>query len=199
MYDRSLLRSWVRATWLGWLFGIPCIIALALLGETVGIGGAQALVGAGMGAGVGFMQRRIVRGLQVRATPWFWSCAIGLALPFLAFDLARAAGREITFSLYASVALGGLIAGAWQGYLLRAHLPKAGWWLPASLLGWSMASGVAAIADTLSRTQQLRGIAGALAYLSISATGGLVLGLVTGLSLVWLVRLHAKAVGPASQ
>ena len=56
------LSRWVRATWLGWLLGIPLIVVLALLAEGVGVGGAQVCVGAGMGLGVGFMQRRALDG-----------------------------------------------------------------------------------------------------------------------------------------
>jgi hypothetical protein len=78
MKDRSLFVPWIFATWLGWLLGIPCIILLALLGEAVGIGGAQAIVGAGMGTGVGLMQRRIVRNLVGKSAHWIWSNVIGL-------------------------------------------------------------------------------------------------------------------------
>ena len=45
--------AWLRATVAGWLLGVPLIVALALLGEAVGVGGAQFLVGVGMGAGLG--------------------------------------------------------------------------------------------------------------------------------------------------
>ena len=51
MIDRKLFVSWIRNTWFGWLLGIPIIITLALIGEAVHIGGAQVLVGAGMGIG----------------------------------------------------------------------------------------------------------------------------------------------------
>ena len=38
------LAVWLRATWLGWILGVPLILVLALAGEAVGIGGAQVLV-----------------------------------------------------------------------------------------------------------------------------------------------------------
>jgi len=41
------LVSWLRATWLSWILGMPCIVLLALLGEALGLGGKQVLVGAG--------------------------------------------------------------------------------------------------------------------------------------------------------
>ena len=57
MLDRSLFSDGF-ATWAGWLLGIPFIIILALMGEAVGIGGSQFLVGAGMGTGTGLLQSR---------------------------------------------------------------------------------------------------------------------------------------------
>jgi hypothetical protein len=41
MGDRRVFGQWVCATWVGWLLGVPLIIALALIGETVGIGGLK--------------------------------------------------------------------------------------------------------------------------------------------------------------
>lgn len=182
----GLTRRWTRATWGGWLLGIPCIITLALAGEAVGIGGSQVLVGAGMGAGVGLMQGRVMRGVIGKAAPWAWSTAIGLALPFLVFDLASAAGREWPFSLYLCVAIGGLLVGAGQARLLRPRFRGAGWWVAASAVGWSLSAGAAALADSGRGSQSVRGIAGALLFLGIAAFGGLVLGLVTGTALARL-------------
>jgi hypothetical protein len=191
--NRQLFVLWARATWIGWVLGVPLIILLALLGEAVGIGGAQVLVGAGMGAGIGLMQGRAIRGVLHRFIPWFWSCVVGLAVPFLATDIIKAMGREFAYSPYAAVALGGLFVGAWQAVILRSHLRKTGWWVVASVLGWTLAAGTAAGADYLSHSQSFRGLLGALTYLGIVAIGGLVLGLVTGIALVWMLRHEAAA------
>lgn len=188
MGDRQIFVQWVRATWVGWILGIPLIIVLALIGEAVGIGGAQVLVGVGMGTGIGLMQGRAIRGVLQRAAPWFWSCAVGLGVPFLAVDIAKAAGWDFTYSLHVSVALGGIIVGVWQAFLLRPRLRHTGWWVVGSVVGWILASGMVVVADTLSRSHSLRGILGAVAYLGIITGGGLVLGLVTGISLVRLLR-----------
>jgi NhaP-type Na+/H+ or K+/H+ antiporter len=47
---------------------------------------------------------------------------------------------------------------------------------------------MAAGADMLVRSQQLRGVWGALVYLGLVAVGGLVLGVVMGAALVQIVR-----------
>ncbi len=186
--NRQTFWAWARATWLGWVLGVPSIIVLALLGEAVGIGGAQVLVGAGMGAGLGLMQSRALRGVLPRPVLWFWSCALGLALPFLVADLAKVAEWNITYSLYICVALGGLIVGIWQALLLRPRFFNTVWWVVASVAGWAAASGMAAAADSLSRSHSVRGLAGALLYLGIVASGGLVLGFFTGVARAWLLR-----------
>lgn len=182
-----LLGQWVRATWAGWLLGIPIVTVLALLGEAVGIGGMQFIVGAGMGAGIGLMQGRRIRDVLHEPGPWFWSCVVGLALPFLATDIGKATGWMTTFSPYACVAFGGLIIGIWQTMLLRSSSRRAGWWIVGSLAGWLLASGMVAVADWLFRSRSVSGILGAVAYLASLAAGGLMLGLVTGIALVRIV------------
>ena len=188
MIDRKLFVSWIRATWLGWLLGIPIIIALALLGEAIHIGGAQFLVGAGMGTGVGLMQGRVIRRILHKSALWICSCIVGLGAPFLLTDLSKLLGWTLPYSLPAAIALGGVIIGAWQALLLRARLRQTGWWLVASTLGWTLAAGTSAVADGLPRWRVLRGIWGAFAYLGIVVAGGLVLGIVTGFCLAWLAR-----------
>ena len=172
MSDRTVFRRWVIATWLGWVLGIPIIVALALTGEAVGIGGAQVIVGVGMGTGIGLTQGRAMRRLLEKSTPWFWSCAVGLGVPFLAVDIAKALGRPLDYWLGACVALGGLIVGVWQASILRSSRQGTAWWVVGSVVGWSLAGAMSAVADTLTRSQSLRGIGGALAFLGTVAGGG---------------------------
>lgn len=178
--DRRLFLRWLRATWIGWLLGVPLIVVLALAGEAVGIGGSQTLVGAGMGTGIGLMQSRVIKGLVHKAWPWFWSSVVGLLLPFLVLDIGNALGWKIAFSLPLYVALGGLISGGWQAILLKPHCRTAWLWVVANSLGWALAAGSAFLADQLVRAQSLRGLLGAGLYLGVVAAGGLVLGSVTG-------------------
>ena len=191
---RQLFLRWVRATWAGWVLGVPCIIALALIGEAVGIGGAQVIVGAGMGTGLGLLQGRALGGVLPRSAPWFWSCVGGLAAPFLATDIATAAGWSSRYSLQAAVAAGGLIVGSAQALILRRRFHHVLWWIADRTVGWALAGGTSAIAESVSRSQQLRGVWGALAYLAIVAGGGLILGVVTGLALVGMRRRDVPSV-----
>jgi len=190
---RRLFGPWVRATWAGWVLGVPLIAAFALLGEAVGMGGSQVLVGLGMGTAVGLMQGRVIRRVGPKLSAWLLSCVVGLGVPFLAVDVAKVAGFISEHSLHAAVALAGLIAGVWQAFLLRPRFRNTVWWIAWSVAGWALASGATAIADAMSREHAMRGLWGALAYLGLIAGGGLVLGLVTGLALVRGLRRELAA------
>ena len=76
--------------------------------------------------------------------------------------------------------IGGLIVGIWQAVLLWPHVRNARLWVVASLVGWSLAALTISAADVLQRSQSLRGLWGALAFLGVIGAGGVVLGLVTG-------------------
>lgn len=192
MTDGKLFFQWIRATWFGWLLGIPIIIVLALIGEALRIGGAQFLVGAGMGAGIGLGQALVMRRILHKAVLWICSCIVGLGAPFLLTDLSKFVGWNLPYALPAAIGVGGLIIGIWQALILRSRLRRSGWWIVASVLGWTVAGGTPALADS-ARLHAIRGIWGALAYLGIIAAGGLILGIVTGLCLAWLVKSESAA------
>ncbi|HMV48400.1 MAG TPA: hypothetical protein PKD31_11650 [Blastocatellia bacterium] len=198
--DWKFFGGWTCLTAAGWALGIPLIAAMALLGEALGIGGIQVLVGLGMGAGIGWTQGRVMRRLMLRFWPWFWSCVIGLGLPFLAVDLAKLAHRDFPYYPYSCVALGGLLVGLRQAALLRpsfqkAGWQKAGWWVAGSVLGWSLAASLVGVADALFRSHSIRGVVGLIVYLGSLVGGGLLLGIVTGAVLVWL-RAQKTVVSP---
>ena len=186
------LGTWVRATWYGWLLGVPLVIAFALVGENLGMGGRQVLVGLGMGTGVGLLQSRAIRSVLPRPAAWLASCILGLGIPFLVTDVATTIGADVRYSLPLAVAAGGLLMGVWQAFLLRRHVRAPAWWILASAVGWTLAAGVAYLADAEGRgSHVVRGIAGALLYLGTVAAGGLILGFVTGVVLPRLARNHA--------
>ena len=156
MIDGKLFISWIRATWFGWLLGIPIIIVLALIGEALHIGGAQFLVGAGMGTGIGLMQALVIRRILHKSVLWICSSIVGLGAPFLLTDLSKFIGWNLPYSLPAAIGLGGLIVGIWQALILRSRVRQSGWWIAASVLGWTLAAGTPALADS-PRLHAIRG------------------------------------------
>ena len=177
------VRPWIRLTFLGWLLGIVLVIAIAFITEMAGIRAAQIPVGLGMGLGVGMAQERALRPLLGEVPAWRSASALGLALPFLIVDLARLLGTPIPYSLYPAISLAGLTAGAAQAYVLRPHPISAPVWVVANTAGWTAGSLLVSVADSLGDIPRLRGIEGALLYLTLVAMGGVFLGLATSIPL----------------
>jgi predicted ribosomally synthesized peptide with SipW-like signal peptide len=187
-----LIIRWVHVTWGGWLLGIPFVIVFALIGELVRVGGAQFLVGAGMGAAVGLAQSFTIRKMIGKTLPWILASMIGLALPFVATDLAKVIGKDLPYALEMNVAIGGLLAGIWQSLLLKSVFAKTWPWIVGCTIGWALGGFSSAIADWLLQSHAVRGLPGAFAYLGIIAAGGLVLGLVTAGSLAVMSSSDSK-------
>lgn len=177
------LRPWIRITFLGWLLGIVLVVAIALVGEVVGVHGSQLVVGLGMGLGVGFAQERALRPLLGASQTWRWATTLGLAAPFLVFDVARGIGLALPYSLYIAVAVAGLTAGLAQARLLKPHGVGPLPWVLASLAGWTCAALTGALADSMTRWSTIRGLPGAFLYLGLVGLGGLLLGLATSVPL----------------
>lgn len=182
--QRRFLAAWIRATALGWALGVPLIILLSSGLEGLEIRDLHSPVGAGMGLGVGLLQAHALRKYLHPPLAWLWSSLVGLTLPFLAVDVIRLLlGVAIADPLYPAVVLGGLIVGAWQALLLRRFSSRSASWIGACTLGWMLAAAAVAVADGLPHFASLRGLPGALLFLAVAGSGGILLGLVTGLAL----------------
>lgn len=176
----SLSRSWIRATTLGWLIGFVLVVVLAMLWDMIG-GGAQFMVGVGMGSGVGYMQGRVARAWTRRIQPWLWTSIIGMGVPFVFWDIASATSTNVLFSLPVCVLLGGLLTGVLQQRLLRPQFERTSWWIPACVVGWGLPAGVIALGDS-GLLPQVFGLLSMIVILF----GGLLLGAVTGKTLQWM-------------
>lgn len=172
------LNRWVRATTLGWLLGLVLTVVLAIAWDQIG-GGAQFMVGIGMGAGVGFAQARVLGEWGQPAGRWFWATTVGMGLPFVMWDLGSLAAIEAFFSLPLSVFAGSLLVGTLQSILLRRRFTRPSWWVPASVVGWCVPTAGIALGDT-------GFLSGAGGVLSVGAMflGGAILGVVTGWTLL---------------
>ena len=190
MSDPTRLRPWIQATWLGWLLGIPCIIGLALLGEAVGNGALQVLVGVGMGLGVGAVQAWRCRALVGAAGPWVVVTTACLALPFLVTDVAREMDHPLPYFLPVLVAIGGLLTGAGQAWLLGRRYRSVLAWVPASVVGWSLAAATSLVTDMRYRDVLPRGVPGLALILVVLGSGGVLLGVATGLPLSRFQRME---------
>ncbi|NUO82568.1 hypothetical protein HUU05_21050, partial [candidate division KSB1 bacterium] len=191
----GIFVQWLRNTFLGWLLGVVLTIIAILAVDAIGVQGTQFLIGAGMGMGVGYVQARTVRRLFGESGRWLWVTVLGMALPFVVFDLTRILGAKLGYSLPLCVAAGGVLVGALQRGILRLHSERANWWIPASVVGWLLAAGTVVLNDRYLQEvlrRNLPGVLGALIYLGVILSGGLALGAVTGGALRWMLRTQSS-------
>lgn len=182
----GLFRRWVRATSAGWLLGLAILIVLAVLGDMLsGLApaNAQYMVGVGIGAGVGYMQGRVLSPWLERPNRWILASTVGMGALFVAHDIIGATGFGFPFSLPVYVLVGAVLAGSWQRSLLRHVSERANWWVPVSVVGWALPAAGVALSDF-----QRSGFVGDVAGLVAIFFGGVLLGVASGRPLVWILR-----------
>lgn len=98
-----------------------------------------------------------------------------------------------TAVVYGLAALLGLVAGAIlatpQWVVLRRHVRRAAWWIPANAVAWAPGMVLAFVGADLIFSASIGVSTIVLAIATLAAIGALV-GAIHGLALVWLVRLR---------
>lgn len=177
-----LFEGWLVANSMGWMIGLVLVITLALLLDLVG-GNAQFIVGVGMGAGVGYMQGRFLEPWVDSVRLWTLASTVGMAAPFLLWDVSGPSGLAWLFSLPVCTGIGGILVGVLQWRRLRHGSARAPWWIPSCFVGWTLPVGFIALNDL--------GILpppwGELLSLGAIFLGGALLALVTARPLRWIV------------
>ena len=180
----GFLLGWVLACTVGWFVGFIISFVLGSIIVEGTYGGEFSVLGsilsgliggAAAGAVVGILQWLVLRRRVSRAGWWVLASCAGLAVAW---------GSGYTYGgLFVAVALGGAVAGILQWLVLRRQVSQAGWWVLASTVGWGLCTAVAWAGirlldnyETLTPT------------LLLLVGGGVVLGAVTGVALVWLLR-----------
>ena len=184
-----LFRRWVFATSWGWLLGFAFLMLGAVAADLLmGAERAQFYLGLGMGAGIGYAQVRVTTRVLQIGNAWGWASVVGMAVPFVASDILRATwpGLSYLYSLWLSAACGGLLVGLLQRPMLRPHAPSAYRWIPASMAGWMLAATTPFLYGTVPGLGA--GVGAALINVAAIPLGGVILGVVTGGTLVWLLR-----------
>jgi len=189
-----LFGRWVFATSWGWLLGFVFIMIGGIAADVLlSAERAQFFLGLGMGAGIGYAQVRVTARFLRIGNAWGWACVVGMAAPFVASDIVRAfwPGLSYMYSLWLSAACGGLLVGLLQRPMLRPHSPRANWWVPASMAGWMLAGATPLLFGTLPGI--VSGVAEAVINVIAIPLGGVILGVVTGSTLVRMLRQPTPA------
>jgi len=177
----ELAVRWTRITFYGWSLGFALVLAFLALSGLVGLGNPQFPVGLGMGVGVGLLQRRVVAERTGTGTGWLGASALGMTAPFLARDAARLLHLQLPHPLAGSIVVGGLLVGLLQWRLLRLDPGRGAGWFVASLAGWALGGSTVVLNERV--FPKMPGIVGALMYIGVILTGGILLGATTGLIL----------------
>lgn len=184
-----LFGRWLFATSWGWLLGFAFIMIGGIAADLLmGAERAQFFLGLGMGAGIGYAQVRVTARFLGITNLWGWASVVGMGAPFVVSDIVRGVwpGLSYLYSLWLSAACGGLLVGLLQRPMLRPHTPRANWWVPASMAGWMLAAATPLLYSTLPGVAP--GAGTALINVVAIPLGGVILGVVTGGTLVWILR-----------
>ena len=173
------LVGWVVATTIGWLVGFAICEAFSAFLKSLNSDGLV------IGAGIGIAQWLVLRRQGGRAGWWILASIIG-------FGIGKVLGDQVAANLggLVGIALGGatigLTAGALQWIELRRQGADPGMWVVASTIGWAVGWLLIGSIDESS------GAPGAAGYV-VGSLGATVAGVITGASLVRLLRTRAPA------
>jgi hypothetical protein len=156
------------------LTNIPCIqpsLSLILIVFILGLAG-------------GFMQWLVLRRRIAGAAWWIPASALGFPIALVLADKAmRLAGDFAAAPILLGV-LFGVLSGSMPWLVLRRQNARAGWWLPAHLLGALVGGAFGIVAF---HSAALMGLY-QFTWAAAGAMFGAGLGATTGIALVWLLR-----------
>ena len=186
MLQRQLTRAewrtllwWVVATTFGWVVGFAVCEAFSAFLKSISSDGLI------IGTGVGIAQALILRRQIGDAGWWILASIVG-------FGIGKVLGDQVAANLGGLVgsALGGatigLAAGALQWAALRRQGADPGMWVVASTIAWALGWLLIGSID------ESNGAPGASAYV-LGAVGAALAGVITGISMVRLLRTRAPA------
>lgn len=185
MKNFSILKFTVFS-FLGWLFGVILIILLSSLLDALGIEDKQFFTGIGIGSGVGLLQWMYLRKQTDIGKSWLWSSAIGIGLPFLIHDLLPAGTIEYKLPLF--VMAGGLCTGMLQYFILNRYSQRAAFWIAGCFAAWALSVYCINLIE-FTRELSANNLLIALLNLILILSGGILLGLISGIFLKRVLHL----------
>jgi hypothetical protein len=187
---------WVLLTIAGWAIGFPLgFVFVAVAGWIIGVHEGSILLKLGLDnaaafvvvvAVVSLMQWFALRRIVQRAGFWVLASIIGFTISSSIHgvvchvygypdDLGPLGAQVWTLFFI----LGGTLTGLLQQRILRHQVRRSGWWVPASAAGWGLVViGFGIVSKILGVRLQVVG--------EIASSG--LLGIVTGVTLIWLLR-----------
>jgi alpha-tubulin suppressor-like RCC1 family protein len=165
-------KSW--KLWLKWMLvsSVGCVVGIvvfllalfvtALSNDSLILMVASGVIGGTVvGVAVGALQWFVLRQYLYQENQWVLASTIAWAV-----SLVVGWAVSLTSTFWPALVIG-TVVGVSQWYVLRRHVPRAGWWIFANLMGWIIAF----------RLLEYSWVGFAIAP-----------GVVTGVALVWLLR-----------
>ena len=181
---------YMLASTLGMLVGFSLgFLLTTIIPEAFGKLLGFSVFGIVLGTTVGLMQWIVLRQRLSGTGLWILASAVsGLGIfqagVFFGFSTSYESLAAL-FGWIGIVALAGLVTGILQWIVLKGRVSRAGWWVPASVVGWVLSvMGIRALPSGVDDSDALWGM----------VMTGLVLGAATGGVLVWLLRQPAQEV-----
>jgi hypothetical protein len=183
--DTMTLGSWIGATSLGWIAGIPVLILTGGVFGPIGLGNTA--IAMSMGAGIAFFQWLVLRKRVSRAHRWLWVNPMAFAMPFMASDLLiRFHAVHAEYAIITATLIGScILALAQQQVVLKTTGLSLVPWMAVNLAAYAVAIAPPFLL-TVGRINQLHlpeVISVTLSFVTVLA-GGPVIGFLTGLVLV---------------
>ena len=184
------LKRWIWLTIAGWFIGVLLVIGIGILGGIIFKGnkdlGGQAIIGIGMGIGVGLMQWILLRKYLPGALNWLWFSIIGFTFAYVVFDVAGSLINvkfDVGMVLPLVTMIGALISGWLQyAFVLKKNVANSKGWILKNAIAWLLAH-VLTMGMFFIKipTQQgvLLALIVAIAFIFL-LTGGPLLGFITG-------------------
>ncbi|MFX0201097.1 MAG: hypothetical protein ACFFCW_33680 [Candidatus Hodarchaeota archaeon] len=186
--------KWVLATILGSAVALTLFYSTGfykVLHDSLGTSGGNLVGGLILGVIVGMAQWFVLRQQISKAGWWILATAMGrvagnglISLGFTALKglLSYSSASWITQPI------SGAILGIAQWFVLRQQISKAGWWILATTMGVLISSKIL-YSGGLRLYRPIIGLFGQiLSWSIIGVISGMVLGAITGIALVWLLR-----------
>jgi hypothetical protein len=200
----ALWEWWLLATVVGGFLGIAIAATTSAVSrgfESVNTVAPLYLIGALGGAALGLAQWLVLRRYIKHVGGWIVATAIGsviawliglqvgvmLILIFFNGALFVATSAALLNAIFLLGIWVGTVLGFCQWLVLRTHVRNGALWIAASALAWGLALLAAWMGAALVQPGEL-GVETTLVGVATGATVGVVIGAITGVALVWLLK-----------
>jgi hypothetical protein len=198
---------WVLLTVVGWVIGFPLgFVFVAVVGSIIGVheGSDSIILKLGLDnaalfifvvAAVSLMQWLALRRVVQRAGFWVLASIIGFTISSSihgvvchVYGYPDDLGFPGALCWAAACVVGGALAGLLQQRILRHQVCHSAWWVPASAAGWGLSViGFGLIGLAIHSPKEAGPFAALIGGLVLPVgLGAILLGIVTGGTLIWL-------------